>query len=65
MPNITVEGPAVNDLEKKRAFARKLTDAACEYYAGIPRAAVVVIVKENAPENVAVGGELICDRIKK
>ena len=31
----------------------------------IPRQAYVVVIKENLPENVGVGGELIIDREKK
>jgi 4-oxalocrotonate tautomerase len=61
MPIISVEGPAIADLEKKRNFVKALTDAAEQAF-GIPRDAYVVLLKENTPENVAVGGELIVDR---
>lgn len=64
MPNITVEGPPVADLDKKRKFVDKLTTAAAEAYE-LPKQAIVVLLKENRPENVAVGGELLIDRIKK
>lgn len=59
MPTITVEGPPIPDIEKKRNLARGLTDVAVEVY-GIKH--VTVLIKENPPENVAAGGELICDR---
>jgi len=64
MPNITVEGPPVGDLEKKRKFVEVVTDAAIEMY-GLPKQVIVVLLKENSPENVAVGGELIVDRAKQ
>ncbi len=61
MPTITVEGPPLREIEKKRDLARRLTDTAVEVY-GIEH--IVVLIKENAPENVGVGGVLICDRKK-
>lgn len=62
MPIITVDGPRVADVAKKREFVKKVTDAAADLFSDIPRDAIVVILKENVPENVAVGGELVCDR---
>ncbi len=62
MPIITVEGPPVEDVERKRAFVKRVTDAACEFYPHLRRDVIVVLIKENAAENVASGGELICDR---
>jgi 4-oxalocrotonate tautomerase len=62
MPTITVEGPPLRDLEKKRTLAKRLTDAAVDAY-NIKQ--IVVLIKENAAENVAVDGELVCDRRKK
>lgn len=61
MPHISIEGPVVSDINKKRALAKELTDAACKAY-GLPRETMVVIIKENSIENVSVAGELICDR---
>ena len=61
MPIITVDGPPVTDVGKKRELVRALTDAV-ERAFGLPRDAYVVLLKENRPENVAVGGELISDR---
>ncbi|MBT4821831.1 MAG: 4-oxalocrotonate tautomerase [Lentisphaerae bacterium] len=63
MPTITVEGPPINDLDKKRALATEMTDAASKAY-GLPPGIIVVVIKENAPENVSVGGQLIIDRTK-
>ncbi len=59
MPTITVEGPPIHDVARKRDLARRLTDVAAEVY-GIPH--ITVLIKENPPENVGVNGELICDR---
>ena len=63
MPTITIEGPPIKDVDKKRVLASEVTDAATKAY-GLPRAIIVVVIKENAPENVSVGGQLIIDRKK-
>ena len=60
MPNIFVDGPPLLDLDRKRELVRKITDAAQEAY-GIRRSAFVVIIRENGPENVSVGGTLLAD----
>lgn len=61
MPNITVDGPVIEDVEKKRTLVKEMTDAATKAY-GLPQEAIVVVIKENSPENVGVGGKLIIDR---
>jgi 4-oxalocrotonate tautomerase len=61
MPNITIEGPKIKDLDKKRALVKEMTDAAVKAYA-LPKEAIVVLIKENSPENVGVGGQLVADR---
>jgi len=38
-----------------------LTDAATEVY-GMDKEHIIVLIQENAPENVGVGGQLIADR---
>ena len=63
MPIITIEGPAIKDLDKKRKLVEALTDAADNTY-DLPKGTIVVLIKENIPENVGVGGELIVDRAK-
>lgn len=60
MPHINIEGPAI-DLDTKRVLAEELTIAAGKAY-GLPKETIVVIIKENQPENVSVAGQLICDR---
>jgi 4-oxalocrotonate tautomerase len=60
MPVITVEGPKVPDLTKKRELAQKLTEAASAGY-GLPKETIIVILHETSPDCVATGGELVCD----
>ena len=61
MPNITIEGPPIADVDKKRTLVEELTDAATRAY-GLPREAFIVLIKENPPENIGVGGTLLLDR---
>ena len=61
MPHISLSGPKIDDLNKKRELVRVLTEAAADAY-GLPQDTIVVVIKENAPENVSVGGQLIIDR---
>lgn len=63
MPQIIVEGPRIENLEKKRKLAADLTEAAIQAF-DLPKEVFVVLIKENLPENVAVGGQLIVDRKK-
>ncbi len=62
MPTITVEGPPIPDIERKRQLVKRLTDVAVEVYR-IEH--ITVLIRENAPENVGVNGQLIADRKKK
>jgi 4-oxalocrotonate tautomerase len=64
MPIATVDGPQVEDLNIKRTLVKEITDALEKAY-GFQRESYVVIIREGLPQNVAVGGELILDRIKK
>jgi 4-oxalocrotonate tautomerase len=61
MPIIRVDGPKVADVDKKREFVRTVTEVTAEFY-GLPTQAVIVLLQENAPENVGVGGQLLVDR---
>ena len=63
MPNATIDGPPIEDLEIKRVLVKEITDAMEKAYK-IQREAYVVLIKDNKPENVGVGGELIIDRRK-
>lgn len=60
MPTITVEGPQL-EVDKKRTLVKKLTQAAVEVY-NIEH--IIVLIKENPPENVGLSGELLADRRK-
>ena len=62
MPTITVDGPKIEDIELKRQMVKTLTDAAYEVY---KIEHIVVLIRENAPENVGVNGQLIANRPKK
>jgi 4-oxalocrotonate tautomerase family enzyme len=61
MPVITVEGPRIADLVKKRKLARDFTEAASKAF-GLPKETIIVILHETSPECVASGGELLSDR---
>ena len=63
MPTITIEGPPIKEIDKKRELAKEVTDAATKAYR-LPREIIVVVIKENSPENVSVAGQLIIDRKK-
>ena len=63
MPNITIDGPVLKDLDAKRELVKSMTEAASKAY-GIPKEAFVILIKESAPENVAIGGTLLTDRAK-
>jgi len=60
MPAVTIEGPHLG-LEAKRVLVKEVTDALEKAYK-FPRHVYGIIIKENAPENVANGGELVIDR---
>lgn len=61
MPIIRVDGPKVTDLNKKREFVQNVTAAAAALY-GLPAQAIIVLLQENSPDNVGVGGQLLADR---
>ena len=60
MPIIEVSGPFITT-EQKRAMARGRPDVAAQGY-DRPKDQIIVIIRENQPENVGVGGELVGDR---
>ena len=61
MPLITVEGPKIDDLDRKRQMVKLLAEAASEVY-GMDKENIVVLIRENSPENVGIGGKLVADR---
>ncbi len=63
MPTIQIDGPPI-PTERKRQLVEKLSNAAAKVY-GIAKEHMIVLIRENAPENVGVGGQLLADRHKK
>ncbi len=63
MPVITIDGPALS-IEQKEKLAREFTQMASEIM-NIPKDVFVVFIKENPYENMAQGGILISEKIKK
>ncbi|MDW7645590.1 MAG: 4-oxalocrotonate tautomerase DmpI [Desulfuromonadales bacterium] len=61
MPIITLEGPPIAKPEVRRSFVEELTESAAKAY-GLPKEKIIVLIRENAPEQVAVGGVLLADR---
>lgn len=61
MPIINIEGPPIASLEVRRRLVAELTAAAAEAYA-LPEEKIIVMIRENNPEQVAVGGTLLADR---
>ncbi len=64
MPTIQIDGPKIESMEQRRQLVAKLSEAAAEVY-GLAKEHMIVLIRENAPENVGVGGELLADRRKK
>ncbi|MFX1376225.1 MAG: 4-oxalocrotonate tautomerase DmpI [Promethearchaeota archaeon] len=61
MPIATLEGPPIESTEAKRNLVKEITDALEKAYK-LPRAVFTVIIKENTPNNVGVGGTLLSNR---
>lgn len=61
MPTATLEGPPIEDIDVKRNLVKEITDALEKAYK-MPKEVFTVVIKENAPNNVGVGGRLIIDR---
>lgn len=61
MPIINLDGPPIADLNLRRTLVKELTAAAARAYT-MPEEKIIVLIRENTPEQVAVGGTLIADR---
>ncbi|PLX98502.1 MAG: 4-oxalocrotonate tautomerase [Desulfuromonas sp.] len=61
MPVITIEGPPVEDIKQRRDMVEAITTAAARTY-GMAKEKIIILIRENSPDQVAVGGELISDR---
>jgi 4-oxalocrotonate tautomerase len=64
MPTITAKGPPIEELERKRQLVKDITEAAMKTF-GLSKEVIVVVIKENTPDNVSVGGQLIIDRLQQ
>ncbi len=60
MPNIVIDGPKL-EKQVKAKLVEEITDSV-HRLTGIPREHIVVLIKENDPENVGVGGKLLSER---
>ena len=60
MPLVTIDGPVIKDIEKKRKLIKDITETVADSYE-FPKEMIVVLLKENSPENVGVGGQLVID----
>ena len=63
MPVIRIDGPKVESMDKKRRFVKDITKAASALF-GLPTQMIIVLFRENTPDNVGVGGLLLSDRHK-
>lgn len=61
MPIITIEGPPIVEPALRRVLVQELTLAAAKAY-NLPAEKMIVLIRENRPEQVAVGGVLLSDR---
>ncbi len=60
MPIITLDGPPLS-LKKKRILVNTLTCLTAGAY-DLPESTIIIMLRENSPDQVAVGGTLIADR---
>ena len=60
MPIITLEGPPVEDLDKKRQLIKEVTQAAVKFY-DMPTKDIIIFLKPLSPDRVGIGGKLIID----
>jgi len=60
MPHIVLDGPKLTK-DQKRAIVESFTQAASDI-TKIPKEAFVVMIKENEPDNIGVGGKLLSER---
>ena len=63
MPKVTIEGPKIDNLEIEKVLIEKITDAPEKAYS-LPRQTYIVLSKENLPDNVFVGGQIISEKTK-
>ena len=62
MPIIQIDGPPIAEIERKRELVKRITDVATDIY---KIEHIIVLIRENKPENVGTEGELIADKHNK
>ncbi|GFZ30165.1 4-oxalocrotonate tautomerase [Clostridium zeae] len=60
MPVITLEAGKLNK-EQKSQLVKEFTNTASKIM-NVPEQAFIVLIKENEPENIGVGGQLLAKR---
>lgn len=60
MPVLTIESTKLSK-EQKAELVQKMTETAA-HVMNLPEAAFYVYIKENAPENIGVGGKLLSEK---
>jgi len=63
MPTIRIDITTLTK-EQKAELAARLTRTAHEVLPHIPESAFTIYIKENSPDNIALGGTLLSDRKK-
>ena len=63
MPIVTVEGPRIEDIDRKRIFVKKITSVVSDFY-NIAERNIIILIKENEHQNISSGGQLIIDLMK-
>ncbi len=63
MPVIIFEGPKLTK-EQKTELVKQFTEIS-QKITNIPKEAFIIIIKENPPENIGVGGTLLEEKFKK
>lgn len=63
MPFIVINGPPIENMDKKRELVKGLSEVAYKVY-DLSIQKMHVLIKENSKENVGIGGQLLPDKIK-
>jgi 4-oxalocrotonate tautomerase len=61
MPIINIDGPHITDINVRRELVTELTAAAAKAYS-LPKEKIIVLIRENNPDQVSVDGTLLADR---
>ena len=64
VPIIRIDGPPIADNETRRKLVRGLTEVVHDTL-GIDTAHITVVIRENRPENIGSGGELLIDKFAR